>query len=222
MSSYDKIKINELFDSIPSILIPLFKDLKYPWESIPKIKDYIKFLISSGLNGYREEDTGVYVGEDVKIDKGVKIIAPAIIGNGVEIRHGAYLRGNIIICDGCVIGNSTEVKNSILFENAACPHYNYVGDSIIGTFAHLGAGVICSNLKSDKTEICVKGNEKHRTGLKKMGAILGDYVEVGCGCVLNPGTVIGKGTSIYPLTSVRGVIPEGCIVKNGGKIVEKI
>ncbi|MBR7100953.1 MAG: UDP-N-acetylglucosamine pyrophosphorylase [Clostridia bacterium] len=222
MSNRDRVSTRELFDSIPSLLIPLFKDVTYPWEILPKIKDYIKFLISSGLNGYKEIDKGVYVGENTKIDKNVKIIPPAIIGNGVEIRHGAYLRGNVIICDGCVIGNSTEIKNSIIFENAACPHYNYVGDSIVGNYAHMGAGVICSNLKSDKTEICIKGNEKYNTYLKKMGAILGDRAEIGCGCVLNPGTVIGKYSSVYPLTSIRGVIPERSIVKDSKTIISRI
>lgn len=217
----DKIGVNDLFESIPSMLVPLFKDIAYPWEVIPKIKDYIKFLISSGLQGYREYQAGVFIGENVKIDKNVKIIPPVIIGDGCEIRHGAYIRGNAIILEGCVIGNSTEIKNSILFPNAACPHYNYVGDSIIGSYAHLGAGVICSNLKSDKTDIYVKGNEKYCTYLKKMGAILGDRAEIGCGCVLNPGTVIGKYTSVYPLTGVRGVIPEGCIVKDSKTIIKK-
>ena len=222
MDKIDALEPKDLFDNIPSMLVPLFKDIAYTWEAIPKIKDYIKFLISMGLNGYREIDKGVFVGENVKIDKGVKIIPPAIIGDGTEIRHGAYLRGNVIILDGCVIGNSTEIKNSIIFNNAACPHYNYVGDSIIGSYAHLGAGVICSNLKSDKTDIFVKGNKKYHTGLKKMGAILGDRAEIGCGCVLNPGTVIGKNTSVYPLTSVRGVIPGDCIVKDSNTLVQKM
>ncbi len=222
MDKRDSLETKDLFENIPSMLIPLFKDVTYPWEVISKIKDYIKFLISMGLNGYREINNGVFVGENVRIDEGAKIIPPAIIGHGTEIRHGAYLRGNVIISDGCVIGNSTEIKNSLIFDNAACPHYNYVGDSIIGSHAHLGAGVICSNLKSDKTDIYVKGNKKYQTYLKKMGAILGDRVEIGCGCVLNPGTVIGKNTSVYPLTSVRGVIPEGCIVKDNKTVINKI
>ena len=222
MDKLDKIETRDLFDNIPSMLIPLFKDTVYPWEVIPRIKEYIKFLVSSGLCGYREIDKDVFVGENVKIDESVKIIPPAIIGRGTEIRQGAYLRGNVIISDNCVIGNSTEVKNSVIFNNAACPHYNYIGDSIIGSYAHLGAAAICSNLKSDKTDIYVKGNKKYQTGLKKLGAILGDRAEIGCGCVLNPGTVVGKNTSVYPLTSIRGVIPADSIVKDRDTVIKKI
>ncbi|MBQ8392953.1 MAG: UDP-N-acetylglucosamine pyrophosphorylase [Clostridia bacterium] len=215
------MRICELFDALPSVVLPLFDGVEYPWEVIGKIGEYIESITEKGLVGYNELFPGVYIGENVNISPLSTIIPPVIIGDNTEIRPGAYLRGNIIIGKSCVIGNSTEIKNSILFDKVAVPHYNYVGDSVIGNFAHLGAGVICSNLKSDKSLVTVKGNKKYDTGLKKLGAILGDHAEVGCGCVLNPGTIIGKGSSVYPLSSLRGVIPEGHIVKDGKTVIPK-
>ena len=215
----DKIKTNELFDSVPELLFDLFKDKEYPWEILPEIK---RLILSLDLKDYTEISDGVYVGKNVKISDKATIIPPAIIGDDTEIRPGAYLRGNVIIGKNCVIGNSTEIKNSILFDNVAAPHYNYIGDSIIGNYAHLGAGVILSNLKSDKSNITVKGVKSYPTCLRKMGAIIGDKSELGCGCVLNPGTVIGKNSTVYPLTSVRGVVPECSIVKSNTKTVPKI
>ena len=159
------------------------------------------------------------IGKDVKIHESAVIEPPAIIGNGCEIRPGAYIRGNVITGDGCVIGNSSELKNCILLSRVQVPHYNYVGDSVLGNRAHMGAGSICSNLKSDKSNITVKGDRTYETGLRKFGAILGDGADIGCGSVLNPGTVIGKDTSVYPLTAVRGVIACGCIVKSLSEIV---
>ncbi len=186
---------------------------------LPKIKEYIKELIAEGLEGFAEISEGVFVGEGVKIYPTATIEAPAIIGKGTEIRPGAFLRGNVITGENCVIGNSSELKNCVLLNKVQVPHYNYVGDSVLGNFAHMGAGAICSNLKSDGKAVVIHGDEDYATGLRKIGGILGDHADVGCGCVLNPGTVIGKGTSVYPLNALRGVIPEGCIVKSMNNIV---
>lgn len=215
----DKIKPSDLFEKVPPCVEKHLSYVEYPWEIIPKIKDIIA---SYDLGGYTEITDGVYVGKNVKISNLATVVPPAIIGDNTEIRPGAYLRGNVIIGKGCVIGNSTEIKNSILFDGVSAPHYNYIGDSIVGNFAHLGAGVILSNLKSDKSNIAVKGVKTYPTCLRKMGAIIGDKSELGCGCVLNPGTVIGKNSIVYPLTSVRGVVPECSIVKSNTKTVPKI
>ena len=160
--------------------------------------------------------------KDAKVAKSALICGPCIIGKGTEVRHCAYIRGSVIVGDGCVIGNSTEVKNAIIFDNCQCPHYNYVGDSVLGNHSHLGAGSICSNLKSDGKSVVIHAEEDIETGLRKVGGMLGDGADIGCGCVLNPGTVVGKGTSVYPLTALRGVIPGGCIVKQMNDIVLKI
>ena len=215
----DKIKPSDLFEKVPPCVEKHLSYVEYPWEIIPKIKDIIA---SYDLGGYTEITDRVYVGKNVKISNLATVVPPAIIGDNTEIRPGAYLRGNVIIGKGCVIGNSTEIKNSILFDGVSAPHYNYIGDSIVGNFAHLGAGVILSNLKSDKSNIAVKGVKTYPTCLRKMGAIIGDKSELGCGCVLNPGTVIGKNSIVYPLTSVRGVVPECSIVKSNTKTVPKI
>ena len=159
------------------------------------------------------------VGENVKIADTATILPPAIIGSGTEIRPGAYLRGNVITGENCVIGNSSEIKNAILLEKVQVPHYNYVGDSVLGNKAHMGAGSICSNLKSDGKAVVIHGDEDFETGLRKIGGILADGADVGCGCVINPGTVIGKNTTVYPLTSLRGVYPANSIVKAQEKIV---
>jgi len=221
MSNKDKIFVSDLFSEIPTLLRPFFENVTYPWEIVPEIKSIIARLIKTGLLGYTEIRDGVFVGKNVKISPSAEIIPPTIIGDNTEIRHGAFLRGNVIIGCECVIGNSTEIKNSILFDRVAAPHYNYIGDSILGCGAHMGAGAIASNLKSDKSLITVKGKARYETGLKKLGAILGDRAEIGCGCVMNPGTVVGRYTSIYPLTSVRGIIPPDRIVKNTREIMEK-
>ena len=221
MSNNDKIHPTELFLKIPTLLRPFFEKATYPWEIVPEIKSIITQLIKAGLNDYTEIRDGVFVGKNVKISSSAEIIPPAIIGDNTEIRHGAFLRGNVIIGCGCVIGNSTEIKNSVLFDRVSAPHYNYIGDSILGYGTHMGAGATLSNLKSDKSLITVKGEASYETGLKKLGAILGDNAELGCGCVTNPGTVIGMGTSVYPLTSVRGIIPCECIVKSSKYYVKK-
>lgn len=213
------VKTKDLFDCKTEYLKKLFENSEYPWEMLPKIKGYIKELIENGLEGFTEIEEGVFVGENVKIAKTVTIESPAIIGAGTELRPGAFLRGNVITGENCVIGNSTELKNCVLLDKAQVPHYNYVGDSILGNHAHMGAGSICSNLKSDGKNIVIHGDEAYETGLRKIGGILADDADIGCGCVLNPGTVIGKATSVYPLNSLRGVFPAGCIVKSINNIV---
>ena len=213
------VKTKELFDCQTPYLCRLFEESEYPWEMLPKIKEYIKELIQGGLDGFTEVADGVWVGEGVKIYPTATIEAPAIIGKGTEIRPGAFLRGNVITGENCVIGNSSELKNCVLLNKVQVPHYNYVGDSVLGNFAHMGAGSICSNLKSDGKAVVIHGDGDYATGLRKIGGILGDRADVGCGCVLNPGTVIGKGTSVYPLNALRGVLPEGCIVKAMDNIV---
>jgi len=216
-----KVKTAELFECETPYLKELFANAEYPWEMLPKIKEYIRSLIEDGLEGFSEISEGVWVGRDVKIYPTVTIEAPAIIGHGCELRPGAFLRGNVITGENCVIGNSSELKNCVLLDKVQVPHYNYVGDSVLGNYAHMGAGSICSNLKSDGKAVVIHGEQEHITGLRKIGAILGDRADVGCGCVLNPGTVIGKGTSVYPLNALRGVYPEGCIVKSPDNVVKR-
>ena len=215
------VKTADLYDCQVPYLKDLFDSCQYPWEMLPQIKDYIQKLIESGLPEFTEWKPGVWIGKDVKIAEYVTIEAPAIIGHGTEIRPGAYIRGNVITGSGCVLGNSSEFKNCILLDKVQCPHYNYVGDSVLGNKAHMGAGSICSNLKSDGKPVVIHGDEEYATGLRKVGGILADGADAGCGCVINPGTVIGKGTTIYPLTSLRGVYPAGCIVKSTNTIVER-
>lgn len=213
------VKTKDLYDCKVPYLKELFETTEYPWEMLPKIKDVITKLLETGIDGFSELKPGVLVGRDVKIADTVTIDAPAIIGHGTEIRPGAYIRGNVITGEDCVMGNSSEYKNCILLDKVQTPHYNYIGDSILGNKSHTGAGTICSNLKSDGKAIVVRGNENYETGLRKIGGILADGADVGCGCVINPGTVIGKNTSVYPLTSLRGVYPANCIVKSQTDIV---
>lgn len=213
------VKTKDLYDCKVPYLKELFETSEYPWEMLPKIKDVIAKLLETGIDGFSELKPGVLVGRDVKIADFVTIDAPAIIGHGTEIRPGAYIRGNVITGENCVMGNSSEYKNCILLDKVQTPHYNYVGDSILGNKSHTGAGTICSNLKSDGKAIVVRGEENYETGLRKIGGILADGADVGCGCVINPGTVIGKNTSVYPLTSLRGVYPANCIVKSQNDIV---
>ena len=212
------VKTRELFDCDINFLTDIFASAEYPWEILPKIKDVIEEILSRGLSGYKKLGDDVLVGPNAKISPAAVIEGKAIIGSGAELRPGAYLRGNVIIGPDCVIGNSSELKNCILLRRAQVPHYNYVGDSILGNGAHMGAGAICSNLKSDGRSVVIHGDANYETGLRKVGAILGDFADIGCGCVLNPGTVIGKKTSVYPLTSVRGVIPGGAIMKSPAEI----
>ncbi len=215
------VKTKELFECRTPLVEELFEKAEYPWEMLPEIKGHIQKLIAAGLPGYTEIQDGVFVGENVKISPTATIEAPAIIGAGTEIRPGAYLRGNVICGEDCVIGNSSELKNCILLEHVQVPHYNYVGDSVLGNKAHMGAGSICSNLKSDGKPVVIHGDSDYQTGLRKIGGILADGADVGCGCVLNPGTVIGKNTSVYPLTPLRGVYPADSIVKSPDNIVTR-
>lgn len=217
------VKTKELFECNTPYVKELFDSYEFPWEILPFIKSHIAKLLETGIEGYTILQEGVLVGEDVKIYPNVVIEAPAIIGSNTEIRPGAFLRGNVIIGRNCVIGNSTEIKNSILLDKVQVPHYNYVGDSILGNHSHMGAGSICSNLKSDGMNVVIHStNAEYKTGLRKIGGILADGADVGCGCVINPGTVIGKNTSVYPLTALRGVIPSDCIVKSINNIVKRI
>jgi len=215
------IKNKNLFDCKNKILKDFFDKFEYPWQLISELKNFIQNIILSGLKGYIEIEKGVFVGDNVKIHKSAVILPPTIIGSNTEIRPNAYLRGNVIIGENCVIGNSTELKECILLNNVQVPHYNYVGNSVLGNFSHMGAGSICSNLKSDGKNVVIHGDKDYETGLRKVGAILGDFADVGCNCVLNPGTIIGKNSSIYPLTSLRGVIQENSIVKSMKEIVKR-
>ncbi len=216
-----KVKTSDLFESVPEHLKPFFDQTTYPWELLPEIKNIVKTFLENGLEGYTVYAEGILIGENVKIHPNAVIEAPAIIGAGTELRPGAFLRGNVICGEGCVIGNSTELKNCILMDRVQVPHYNYVGDSILGYRAHMGAGSICSNLKSDGKNVVIRGEKSIETGLRKIGGILADYADIGCGSVLNPGTVIGKNTSVYPLTSLRGVYPENSIVKDTKTVVPR-
>lgn len=220
MSNYE-IKTAELFLNIPTALCNFFALSEYPWELLPRIRDFVSELILHGLDGYTELRPGVLVGKNVSISKTAIIEGAAIIGHGSTLRPGAYLRGDVFIGEKCVVGNSTELKNCILTENVQVPHYNYVGDSILGEHSHMGAGAVCSNLKSDGTNVIIhsQGKKVFDTGLRKVGAVLADYADVGCGCVLSPGALIGRNTSVYPLTHVRGVMPADSIVKSLNNIV---
>ena len=215
------VKTIELFDCQTSYLANLFEECEYPWEMLPKIKDLAKRIIAEGLEGYTLIADGVLVGENVKIYPTATIEGPTIIGSGTEVRPGAFIRGGVITGENCVIGNSSELKNCILLNKVQIPHYNYVGDSILGNRAHTGAGTICSNLKSDGKNVVIHGYIEYETGLRKIGGILADGADVGCGSVINPGTIIGKNTSVYPLTSLRGVYPADCIVKSTKEVVKR-
>ena len=217
------ILTKDIFDLSMSLSRPILQDTKYPWEALSQIHGFIlKLGPTLNSDDYICYGECVWIAKSAKIHKNAEICGPAIIGANTELRTGAYIRGNVIIGDNCVIGNSCEIKNSIIFNNAQVPHFNYIGDSILGYKAHTGAGAITSNVKSDKTPVKVKyeGNVIE-TGLKKFGAILGDNVEVGCNCVLNPGTVIGRNSNIYPLSSVRGCVPPNSIYKSKNDIVLK-
>ena len=215
------VKTQDLYTTTPSYLTVLFESSEYPWEMLPKINKYAWSLIEKGIDGYTAIATGVLVGENVKIYPNVTIEPPAIIGSNSEVRPGAFIRGNVITGEGCVIGNSSELKNCILLDKVQIPHYNYVGDSVLGNRAHTGAGTICSNLKSDGKPVVIHGDQDYETGLRKVGGILADGADIGCGSVINPGTVIGKNTSVYPLTALRGVYPADSIVKETNVIVKR-
>ncbi len=220
----NELKNNVLFEDLnKSIAGELIAKYEFPWEVLPHIKDYIVELGKTlSAEEYDNPAENVWISKSAKVFPSAYINGPAIICAGAEVRHCAFIRGNAIVGENAVVGNSTELKNVILFNNVQVPHYNYVGDSILGFKSHMGAGSITSNVKSDKTLVTISAKgEKVETGLKKMGAILGDNVEVGCNSVLNPGTVIGKESNVYPLSMVRGYVPAPSIYKNKNEIVEK-
>ena len=219
----ENCKIKNLYNLDETIAKPLLKNLTYPWEALPKISEFI-IELGNKLDKeiYELKGENIWIAKSANIYPTAYIKGPAIIGENAEVRHCAFIRGNAIVGNNAVVGNSTELKNVILFNNVQVPHYNYVGDSILGYKAHMGAGSITSNVKSDKKLVIVKNSEETiETGLKKFGAMIGDNVEVGCGSVLNPGSVIGKNTNIYPLSSVRSVVPANSIYKKQNEIVDK-
>lgn len=223
-----EITIKEMYDLNHTMAKEMLETITYPWEALPKIKDLILELGKNlSKDEYNEVAENVWIHKTAKVFDSAYIAGPTIIGADTEVRQCAFIRGNALVGAGCVVGNSTELKNVIIFDNVQVPHYNYVGDSVLGYKSHMGAGSITSNVKSDKTLVHVKGTDETEnsfdidTGLKKFGAMLGDFVEVGCNSVLNPGTVIGSHSNIYPLSPVRGYVPKESIYKTGGVIVKK-
>ena len=225
MENCTNITVRDLFDTEQYLARELLDNQTYPWEVLPKIEEFIlklgptlnkeEFDLISGADG----KTNVWIAKDAKVAADAHLYGPLIVDHGTEIRHGAFIRGKVIIGKNCVIGNSTEIKNAVVMDNAQLPHYNYVGDSVVGNYAHLGAGAIISNLKSTKTQVVIDGTIE--TCLRKVGAFLGDHVEVGCNSVLNPGTVIGKGSIVYPVSCIRGIIPADHIVSTKLTITQK-
>ncbi len=216
------IKTSELYDLSHSAAGSYLGQFEYPWQALSGIKNLILELGSKLGEDYIQREPTVWVHNTAKVFPSAYLGAPCIIGAGTEVRHCAFILGSALVVENCVVGNSVELKNVILFDNVQVPHYNYVGDSILGYKSHMGAGSLTSNVKSDKTLVVVKNGEEHmETGLKKFGAMLGDCAEVGCNSVLNPGTVIGKHSNIYPTSCVRGVVPANSIYKTGGVIVNK-
>lgn len=217
-------RIEDLYDLKETIAVDIFDGLKFPWEVLPKIKDFIiKLGETLPEDRYERKGENIWIAKSANVFPSAYIAGPCIIDEDAEVRHCAFIRGSAIVGKGCVVGNSTELKNVILFNKVQVPHYNYVGDSILGFKAHMGAGSITSNVKSDKTLVVVKSDgENIETGLKKFGAMLGDNVEVGCNSVLNPGTVVGRSTNIYPTSCVRGYIPANSIYKDSSNIINKL
>ncbi len=219
----NNVKITELYDLTHTIAAEYLKKFTYPWEALKGIGDMI-ISLGNNLNPdeYDNPSENVWIHKTAKVFPSAYIGSPCIIGANTEVRHCAFIRGSALIGENCVIGNSVELKNVIIFDNVQTPHYNYVGDSILGYKSHMGAGSITSNVKSDKTNVVIKSADGViETGIKKIGAMLGDYVEVGCNSVLNPGTVVGRNSNIYPTSCVRGVVPSDSIWKTGGVIVTK-
>lgn len=218
-----QVTIKELYDLTETAAKPLLESVTYPWEALPKIKDFIIELGNSlDPEEYEKRGENIWIHKSATVFDSAYIAGPCIIGKDTEVRQCAFIRGSALVGDNCVVGNSTELKNVIIFNNVQVPHYNYVGDSILGFHSHMGAGSITSNVKSDKTLVHVKGADFDiATGMKKFGAMLGDYVEVGCNSVLNPGTVIGSHSNIYPLSRVRGYVPSNSIYKGQNDIVTK-
>ena len=213
--------IKNLYDLDHTLAAPYLSRFTYPWEALKEIRTFITEAGTRLGNDYTEAAPQVWVHKTAVIAPTAFCGAPCIIGANSEVRHGAFIRGSALVGEGCVVGNSVELKNVILFDKVQVPHYNYVGDSILGYKAHMGAGSITSNIKSDRSLVVVHGNEDVPTGIKKVGAFLGDGVEIGCNSVLNPGAVIGRNSTVYPLSCVRGIVPENSIYKTGGIIVQK-
>ena len=214
-------KIDMLYDLTYTRAAEYLGQFQYPWEALAGIEDMIVSLGQGLPEDFREVAPQVWVHRTATVAPSAHLGAPCIIGENTQVRQGAFIRGAALIGDGCVVGNSTELKNVILFDGVQVPHYNYVGDSILGYKAHMGAGAVTSNVKSDKSPVVIHGAEEFPTGRKKVGAMLGDHVEIGCNSVLNPGTVIGRNSSVYPTSCVRGVVPENSIYKKNDTIVKK-
>lgn len=222
----EQCRIENLYDLNETIAKDIFEGVTYPWEVLPRIHDFILELgktLDQNEYEHRKYGEDVWIHKSATVFESVYIHGPAIICAGAEVRQCAFIRGNAIVGVHATVGNSTELKNVILFNHVEVPHYNYVGDSVLGCYAHMGAGAITSNIKADRRNIIVRdGDKEYVTGLRKIGAMLGDHVEVGCNTVLNPGTIVGRFTNIYPVNSVRGVIPEHSIYKAAGNIVSKV
>ena len=215
------MKIENLYDLSHTLAKDYLAGFVYPWQALAGIGELICKLGNGLGEDYREYKPQVWVHKTAKIYPSALLSGPCIIGAGSEVRHCAFIRGNALVGENCVVGNSTELKNVILFDNVQVPHFNYVGDSILGYKAHLGAGAVTSNVRSDKALVAIHGETDIPTGIKKVGAMVGDGVEVGCNSVLNPGTVLGRFSQVYPTSCVRGVVPENCIYKNDGTVVPK-
>ena len=217
------VTVDELYSLDKTVAADIFDGCTYPWEILSKLKLFIiKLGKTLDPEKYEKRGEDIWIAKTATVFESAYIAGPCIIDENAEVRHCAFIRGSVIVGKNSVVGNSTEVKNSLIFDNVQVPHYNYVGDSVLGFKSHMGAGSITSNVKSDKTPVKVTvGGERIDTGLKKFGAMIGDYVEVGCGSVLNPGTVIGRNTNIYPLSSVRGTVPANSIYKKAGEVAEK-
>ena len=221
----EQVKINALYDLSHTQASEYLSGFEYPWEALAGIKELVIALgqtLDSDL--YEKTADNVWISKNAKIYPNNYIEGPCIIGHNTEVRPGAFIRGSVLVGENCVVGNSTELKNCIIFDNVQVPHYNYVGDSILGYKSHMGAGSITSNVKSDKTLVVIKSQdgEAIETGRKKVGAMLGDFVEVGCNSVLNPGTIIGRNSSVYPVSCVRGIVPENSIYKAVGNIIKRV
>lgn len=215
------IKIEDLYDLDHTLAKKYLKSFIYPWEALSQIKEMIYALGDTLSEDYIQRQTGIWIHKTARVAPTAFIAPPCVIGAGTEVRHGAFIRGCALIGDDCVVGNSVELKNVILFDGVQVPHFNYVGDSILGYKAHMGAGAVTSNVKADKTPVVIHTDSEIETGRKKVGAMLGDFVEVGCNSVLNPGAIIGRNSNVYPLSNVRGVVPADSIYKGANNIVAK-
>ena len=213
------MRISELFDLEHTLAKDYLSQFEYPWQALAGIGEFLQELIDGGLEGYQQIAPGVWAHESAKIAPTASIAGPCVIGPEAEIRHCAFIRGNALVGEKAVVGNSVEIKNAILFDGVQVPHFNYIGDSILGYKAHFGAGSLTSNVRGDKALVKIGGLE---TGRKKVGAFVGDFGEIGCNAVLNPGTVIGRNTQVYPTSCVRGIVPENSMYKNNGSIVKKV